>query len=256
MWKKQHSERIGYTQKCLLLYNCVYFRKFSGFAWGITFEFFLFNLRNMHWVGISLQAHKNFTAVQRNHGYTESEYILFFKCGEEIGFSFFFREYYAALCQFSFQITKSKEAAEEIAGEAFTKLWERRVNFDNVPSLKSFLYTVTRNSSLNWIRQQKRDSRRAKDLAYLTEEGESVIMQKLIEAEYYREIYLAINTLPPKCKKIFQMIFLEGKDYQQIADELHLSVNNIRVQKARAIALLKHRLALSLFVSTLLNHIA
>jgi len=194
--------------------------------------------------------------VQRHYGYTESKYFRFFKCGEEIGFNFFFREYYAALCRYSFQFTKNSEAAEEIAGEAFSKLWERRINFENTPSLKSFLYTVTRNSSLNWIRQQKRDLQRAKGLAYLTEEGENVIMQKIIEAENYREIYLAINILPPKCKQIFQMIFLEGKDYQQIADELHLSVNNIRVQKARAISLLKQRLALSFFVSTLLNYLS
>jgi len=32
MWKKQHSDCIDSRQKCLLLYNCVYFQEFSGFA--------------------------------------------------------------------------------------------------------------------------------------------------------------------------------------------------------------------------------
>jgi len=181
--------------------------------------------------------------LQQNSFNTAAEYIRSFQNGEEKGFNFFFREYHAALAYYSFQIIKDKLSAEGIAGEALMKLWERHANFDNIPSIKSFLYTSTRNASLNWIRQQKRNSQRAKELAYLAEESESPVMVQIVEAELYREIFLALNTLPPKCRQIFRMLFFEGKDYKQIAQELNLSIDTIRNQKARGLFLIKQRMA-------------
>lgn len=189
--------------------------------------------------------------MQSNGHNTAAEYVRSFQNGEEKGFNFFFREYYAALSYFSFQIIKDKPEAEEIAGEALMKLWERHTDFDTLRSIKSFLYTTARNASLNWVRQQKKGIQRAKELAYLAEESESPIMQQIIEIESYREIFLAINTLPPKCRQIFQMLFFEGKDYKQIAQELNLSIDTIRNQKARALMLIRERVAFGLLTIAL-----
>jgi DNA-binding NarL/FixJ family response regulator len=41
------------------------------------------------------------------------------------------------------------------------------------------------------------------------------------------------------------MFYFEGKDYTQVARELKLSINTIRVQKARALAILKRQPGLS-----------
>lgn len=182
----------------------------------------------------------------RHRSHTDTEYIRFFQSGEEKGFNFFFREFYTALCYFAFRITKTKSAAEDIAGDSFIKLWERHADFKTVSSIKSFLYITARNTSLNWVRQQKRENRVVHDIAYLAEENESSVFQKTVEAEVYQEILLALKTLPPKCRKIFRMLYFEGKDYRQIALELDLSVSTIRNQKARALLLIKQRIAISI----------
>lgn len=173
-----------------------------------------------------------------------AEYIRSFRNGEEKGFNFFFREYYAALSYYSFQIIKDKADAEEIAGESLMKLWERRSNFDNLSAIKSFLYTTTRNASLNYVRGQERTVKRLKDVKYISDKNEKDAFERIVESEIYREIFIALNTLPPQCRKIFSMLFIEGKEYQQIADELNLSIATIRSQKARAIMLIKQRLTL------------
>jgi RNA polymerase sigma-70 factor (family 1) len=183
--------------------------------------------------------------VQRNKHDMAAEFVRSFQRGEEKGFNFFFREYYAALTFYCFQFIKDKPAAEEIAGDALMKLWERHENFDNIPSIKSFLYTTTRNASLNWIRQQKRNSQRIRDIAYLSEKNETAFTSQIIETELYREIFLAMQTLPPKCRQVFKMLFIEGKNFQQIAGELGLSASTIRSQKAKALLLLKQRVTLA-----------
>jgi RNA polymerase sigma-70 factor (family 1) len=181
--------------------------------------------------------------------YNVVDAIFSFQRGEEKGFNFFFREFYAALSYFSFQYTKSREIAEEIAGESLMKLWERHANFDNIASAKSFLYTTTRNASLNWVRQQKKNNQREKEFAYINVEIENPIMNQIVEAETFREIFLTLETLPPKCRQIFRMLYLEGKGYKQIAQELNLSTSTIRNQKARALMLIKQRVLLVIFIT-------
>jgi len=56
-----------------------------------------------------------------------------------------------------------------------------------------------------------------------------------------------LNTLPPKCRQIFKMLYVQGKSYEEISQELNLSINNIRNQKARGLMLLKQRIALTIF---------
>lgn len=177
----------------------------------------------------------------QNNFNTVTEYILSFQKGEEKGFSFFLREYHAALCYFSFRIIKDKDNAEDIVSEAYLKLWERHAGFDNVGSIRSFLYTVVHNASIDYLRQNKKRSAYSKEIVYLDEEKESYVLQQIIEAETYHEIVSSLKILPPKCREIFRMIYFEGKDYAEIANELKLSINTIRVQKARALAILREQ---------------
>ena len=172
------------------------------------------------------------------------ELIQAFRNGEEKAFNFFFTLHYAALTLFCFRIIKDKEAAEEIVQDTYLKLWERHENFHHAAALRSFLFTVCRNASLNWLGDRKKETADKKQLSYLSDQNETGILHHMIAAEVYADIHAAMSTLPPRCQKIFRMFFLEGKDYKQIATELNLSVSTIRNQKARALTLLRGRLSL------------
>jgi RNA polymerase sigma-19 factor, ECF subfamily len=178
--------------------------------------------------------------------HTSDEMLDAFRNGDEKAFNFFFRKYYAALCYFSFQILKNKNEAEEIAGDSIMKLWERHANFMSTVAIKSFLYKTVRNASLNSIREQKRKAAATKGFNYINDSTEIDVSEKMIEAEVYKEVFLAIENLPPKCKQIFKMLLFEHKDHYQIASELNLSVSTIQNQKARAIMLLRQRIAFSI----------
>ena len=181
--------------------------------------------------------------VRQNSNDTGADHIRSFQNGEEKAFNFFFREYYAALCYFSFKFIKEKSIAEEIAGDALMKLWERHRNFNSMAAIRSFLYTTARNASLNCLRQQRKATQQLKEMVYLSEVSELNKFQKIVEAETYREIFIALDTLPPKCRQIFKMVFIEGKAYDQIASELNLSTKTIYSQKDRALSLIRQRIS-------------
>ena len=52
--------------------------------------------------------------------------------------------------------------------------------------------------------------------------------------ELYHDVEEAVNKLPIERRKIYLMRKFEGKKYQEIADELNLSVKTVDVQLHRA----------------------
>ncbi len=169
-------------------------------------------------------------------------FILAFQQGEESGFAYFFRTHYAALTLFAFKITGQKEAAEEIAGDAFLTAWQKRADFSHPAVLKSFLYTAVKFGSLNWLRQQRKEGLNTRQMALISNQSEEPVLYEMVTAEIHQQVFAAINQLPPKCRRIFQMLYIEGKDFQQIAAELQLSVSTIHNQKARGIRLLREQI--------------
>ncbi len=182
--------------------------------------------------------------------------IRSFQNGEENGFNFFFRQYYPALTYYSFKIVNDQAEAEEIASEALIKLWERRDKFDSYLPIKSFLYTTVRNASVDYLRKQNRAAKNLKELGYITDLSEKNAFELFVEGETYQEILSAISALPPQCKRIFSMLFFEGKEYPEIARELNLTEATVRSQKARAITLIRRQIGLgmSLLISLLFLH--
>ena len=64
----------------------------------------------------------------------------------------------------------------------------------------------------------------------------------VLKAEVWGEVYRAIASLPEGCRNVFKLSYLEGLKNQEIADELKISINTVKTQKARALELLKLRL--------------
>ncbi|MDB5262381.1 MAG: polymerase sigma-70 factor [Adhaeribacter sp.] len=166
---------------------------------------------------------------------------------EELTLEELFQEYYARLVYFSFQIIKDKDNAEDIVQEAFIKYWDQRENIDtNSQAVKSYLYSTVKNASLNVLRHQKVEEKYWQTLEDALPD-ETSIMQLIIRAEVVSEVHRAIQTLPPACQQISRLGYLEGKNNQEIAAELGVSVNTVKTQKQRGIQLLRLRLKPEIF---------
>jgi RNA polymerase sigma-70 factor (family 1) len=152
------------------------------------------------------------------------------------------KHYYSALCLFAERLLGDSAAAEDIVGESFVKLWNKRANFENHQNLKAFMYITVRNACLNYLKQLKRESLNQKQLAYFTGEKEEFVLNEMIRAEVLKEIMEEINNLPEQCRKVTKLGYLEGMKNQEIADLLNISIHTVKNQKARAIQLLKIRL--------------
>jgi RNA polymerase sigma-70 factor (family 1) len=172
----------------------------------------------------------------------ENDIIVSLRKGGPDALQSLLKQFYNPLCLFADRLLADRAASEDIVGEAFVKLWQKRTNFETLQNLKAFMYITVRNACLNHLKQAKRDSLNQKQLAYLTGEKEEFVLNEMIRAEVLKEIMQEINNLPEQCGKVLKMGYLEGLKNQEIANLLNISVHTVKNQKARAIQLLKTRL--------------
>ncbi|HVM87925.1 MAG TPA: RNA polymerase sigma-70 factor [Puia sp.] len=174
-------------------------------------------------------------------GHQRNGFGAFDICSKD-NFSAFFLEWYAPLVCFISTIVKDLTVAEDIAEDAFIVLWERRENFDNIKVVKAFLYTTAKNASLNWLRSQNGLEKKNDQLKWASEGSDKFILEDIIRAEFLHELHAAVNNLPTQCRRIFNMLYTEGKSNKQVAAELKLSINTVNAQRTRGLAILRKKL--------------
>ena len=165
-----------------------------------------------------------------------------FQHGDASAEKMIFDSFFEPLTLYAERITRDLSAAEDIAVEAITKSIDRRGDFAALPKLKSFLYQVVHNASINYITADKRHQRIHESIGYLERQGAEdpeVREIEILRAELLQEIYQEIQNLPDKCGQIFKMIFLENLPTDQIAERMGINVQTVRTQKARAIMLIR-----------------
>ncbi len=145
-------------------------------------------------------------------------------------FSEIFREHECRLHSLALTVTKSRAMAEDIIQDVFTRLWEHRESLGEIRSIESWLYRLTENRIIDFLRKAAADSRlRAtiwNNLEEMVDEAESRIVIK----EYNAIIRQAIEGLPPQRRLIYKLNKEEGKNYQEIANQLHLSTHTVKNQ--------------------------
>lgn len=158
-------------------------------------------------------------------------------------FNGIFERYYRPICHFVFQLTNNEQQAEDIASECFQKVWANRMNFDELASVKAFLYKAAKNSALNYLKSMKVRSTAHTEILYLSENTEDFILTKIIKAQLLNYIYDKVEKMPRKVKLVFNLIYRDGLSIREISEKLNTSEQNVRNVKTRALNLLKKSLA-------------
>jgi len=157
-------------------------------------------------------------------------------------FEMIFRSLYPSLCFFAEHLVHSSDDAEDIVEDVFVKLWNKQLKFESEQHLKAFLYRSAKNACLDFLKVHERTGSRNTFFAEERGYSDDACLNEIIRAEIIAEVYLAIEQLSPQCSKIITMSYLDGKSNQEIADALNLSVQTVKNQKGRGLALLKQRL--------------
>ncbi|WP_262247797.1 RNA polymerase sigma factor [Parapedobacter soli] len=162
-----------------------------------------------------------------------------FQKGNPAAFTHVFDLHYRSLCYFAGTILDDTGEVEDAVSEVFVKLWQKAADFDDLNSIKGFLYISTKNRCLDRLKQQKRQQASLDDYSYSLDEADDGVDYDVLEAEVLALVYDEIERLPTKAQSIFKLIFFDGQKTDEVAAQLGISVKTVRNQKARAIQLLQ-----------------
>lgn len=177
----------------------------------------------------------------------ETELIREIGLGNLKAFDEIFKSFYGPLCIYAADIINNRNYAEEIVQDVFLKFWLNRASIHITTSVKSYLYRMVHNHTLNFIRdyglnREKEEvsfddlNNRSKLLEIKTSYD---VLDELLLQQMEEELSAAISNLPPQCNQIFRMARYQGMTYAEIAEELKISVSTVKSQMLRAIEKLK-----------------
>ena len=106
----------------------------------------------------------------------ELKIISAFKQRDAKALAYIFKIHRKPLVYFAEKILGIREEAEDIVADSFMKLWSKHTDFESFSQIKSFLYVVTRNSCLNFLKYSKRVSASQKEFSYWAENKEEEIL--------------------------------------------------------------------------------
>lgn len=167
--------------------------------------------------------------------YSERDIIRRLREGDQRAMAPIFKLYHKSLCYFARQLVDNDGQAEDIVADAFIKVWQKNRDFESLASIRSFMYVAIRNSCCNYLKHIQRKTASHQKILQLAEKDEEYIESKMIKADMMQVILQEVEYLPPIRRKIFKMIFLEDLSIFEIAAKLNITVDTVRVQKAKAI---------------------
>lgn len=185
----------------------------------------------------------------------EKELFALVKQGDVKAYESIFKSFYQPLCGYACTMLSELEEAVEAVQQVFVQVWDKRARIEIENSVKAYLYRAVRNECLNRLKHAKVKRMYQQEAMYEGDTGIDSTTETVAAMELEHRINAAVGGLPEQCRLIFQLSRYEGKKYQEIADELGLSVKTVENQIGKALRIMREKLVeyLPVFVSLLFH---
>ena len=166
--------------------------------------------------------------------------LLGLKAGKERAFDAVYKRYYGGLCAFASQFVSVADC-EEIVQDVMMWLWENHYTIANESSLKSLLFTITKNKCLNTVSHQQ-VKQRIHEKLYQKFVVQFEDPNFYIPGELMEKFDQAVKNLPEDYRKAFEMNRFDDLTYKEIADKLDISEKTIAYRISQALKILRKEL--------------
>ncbi len=125
------------------------------------------------------------------------------------------------------RIVRSHDDADDVLQNTFVRVWENLENFRSESALYTWLYRIAVNEALGYLRSQRNHTEvQSLDVTQLN---------NLYDNDSYfdgdaaqKALGMAIDSLPPKQRAVFNMRYFDEMPYSQIAEITGTSVGGLK----------------------------
>ncbi|GAA4802405.1 RNA polymerase sigma-70 factor [Olivibacter ginsenosidimutans] len=160
-----------------------------------------------------------------------------------------YRNYFDPVCQFITRYVYVDDVARDLAQDVFIKIWYQRDQLLEIRYLKTYIFTIAKNHTLNHLRVMSRSRDLLKQLVVHHGEHRSVVEDDLQFEEYQTMVYRVLESIPERSRIIFSLCREEGKTYAEVASLMGVSKSAIKNHMVNTLKMLKNKLESNFGVS-------
>ena len=180
------------------------------------------------------------------------------RIGEKIAYEEIYNDFFGVLYHLSLHYIHDEQVSEEIVQDTFMKLWEIRETLNDQFNIRSFLYTITKNNCLNYLRNEKIALKHQENLKYLEMQFNYEALDKMGDYLEFEELRLkikqAITALPDDIRDTFLLSRFDELSYKDIAEKQLISVKTVESRMTKALRLLRYDLKEYLSIIILISN--
>lgn len=161
--------------------------------------------------------------------------------GDLNAFEMVFREYYKPLVRYGNTFLRDTAETEDVVQQVFVSFWEKRGEMNIHSSIRAMLYASVRNACLNKLKHFKIRQQHEVEILNANKDVHSEDLTQFNELN--KQLHQAIEKMPEQCGRIFKMSRFEQLRYQEIADQLGISVKTVENQMGKALKIAREHLS-------------
>lgn len=169
--------------------------------------------------------------------FNEYDLVTRLKRDDINAFDALYYKYYNAIRSNILKLTRDIDATQDITQEVFIALWANRLSLEPDRSVSGWLFVVSYNKSLNYLKKSLKQS----SIHFNEEINLRILNEQEIDL---RETQLhlleeAISQLSPQKRKVFELCKIQGKSYDETAKELAISHHTVKEYLSAAVSYIK-----------------
>ncbi len=152
---------------------------------------------------------------------------------DSAAFEMIYRHYAGMVYRVAIRVTRNVEDAQEVTQQVFLAAHRHLGNFAGKSSLKTWLYRITMNCSLNAIKG-KRQHEVAWEEGFDPQDTRDDLRENIAKEARLDEISRLLGNLSADHRACLVLRAQEGLSYEQIAHALNINLNTVRSRLKRA----------------------
>lgn len=167
---------------------------------------------------------------------SDNEIIRRYLKGDEEALEVLIKRYLKPIYSFVNKNIGDAEAAEDLTQEVFVKTWKNLKRFQQSRSFKSWIFTIARNTSIDFLRKKKTVP------ISLVEESlidKSDFVKDIEQKNTWANFKAALENLSPGYQTVVLLKQESGLTFQEMAKSLGEPLNTVKSRYRRALFMLK-----------------
>ncbi|SOD18292.1 RNA polymerase sigma-70 factor [Pedobacter xixiisoli] len=174
--------------------------------------------------------------------YSDQILLDMLKLDKRQAFDAIYNKYWEGIYLYIAKIIKDEEVAQDLLQEIFVSFWLRCEELE-IESLKAYLFTAARYSSLTYIKQNIKKNNYEESMSEFFSQHDHSLEQNIDAKELANFIDDQLQHLPEKMREIYVLSRKELLSHKEISERLSISDKTVKKQIGNALKIFRLRLS-------------